>query len=197
MKMKYSAIPVILLMIGSLLSSTACSSADFSHTVSLIQAELPAAQAAATIILNVTDPTLVPLVADYGARAKADLLALNDSISAYNANPSATKQQKIQAFVDKIVQDANAQLLQLNGLKTDAANRAAQLIGAFAAVFAIIDGFIIAGQTKTQAKVHAAAHVAKLEQVLPLLDKNVLAQAAARNHVTVAQVTSYEQALGF
>jgi len=198
MKMKYSTLFVIPLLVLSLCTfEVGCNSASFATAVARIQAEMPAAQAAATAILSVADPALVPLVAPTASVISTDLAAVNSAIAAYNSTPNATTEAKVQAAVDAILNTVDSNLLQLNGLKTPQAAQAMQYLAAFSAVWAVIDGFIVGVQTPAQAAAHAAQHTAKLEEMLPLLDQKKMQREARLSGAELQASVRHELALGF
>ncbi len=198
MKMKFSAIPVVLLMILSLFSLQACSAAQFANVVSEIQAQLPAIESAVTTVAAFAAPEVLPMVTVVGAAANVDLPLLKAAVTDWQANPSASTRQKIESLVDDLVTKVDAQLLAANGLtKTPVVQAFLMALGILATALHAIDGLIISAQSAKQAKATAARRTAKLEQVLPLLDRRQLEDAAERHGTSLVASVRYAQALGY
>jgi len=176
----------------------ACSANTIQNVIGQISAQIPAAIVAADAISAIVAPELVPFIGGVGAIVQADLGLLKLAIADYQAAPETTKWQKVVDVIGNLVTRVDAQLLALNQVKSGSSQEMAMLsMAALSTVLHIMDGLVTSTQSKAQAQKTAALRQIKLREVLPLLDRQQLEAASARNGVRLSAALSYQQALGF
>lgn len=188
----------IILCLTLVVTQVACSANPVQNVIGQISAQIPAAVIAADAISSIVAPELVPIIGGFGAIVQADLGLLKEAIADYQAAPQTTKWQKVLTVIGDLVTKVDAQLLMLNRVQSGPSQVMAMLsMSALSTVLHIIDGLAISTQTKAQAQKTAALRQIKLQEVLPLLDRQQLEAASARNGVRLTAALSYQQSLGF
>jgi hypothetical protein len=164
------------LLVTTCTSTTGCSAAKFDSTVSVIEKQIPAAEALAQDVATLaSDPSIGTFAIEIGTAASVDLPALTNAISAYKANKTASTKAAIFAVLTSFQSSVNAQLLAANRVVDAGSQKSA--LAKLAAFALVVNGLELAlapffnGPAAVSAK-------AEFQQVQPFIPRDAQEQIA-------------------
>jgi hypothetical protein len=190
---------VLVVCLCLIFSQVACTSAQISKVVSEIIAYAPTAISLASEILSVvsaftvTDPATAKTVGQVGTDVTNGLNELVALCQDYQAKPTTGTWQQITALVDSLVQETDAQLLQVVDIKDPATQTEVKLaLGALDTALHLIDGYTSTAQSSAAVQAKARARVVKLQQI-----KSYLSPAVLPPGIDFNRAMAYQIAQGF
>lgn len=208
--LKKISMPLIaaVLCTSMVFTTVGCTQADVQKTVSLIAAELPTAISIASEVLTIvsavgatqgsTGDGAQAQITAVGVVIKSDLSELQTLVASYQGSPNPNTWASIINVVDTLVGQGDTALLAAADIKDPTSQaKATAIIGSLDAILHIVDGYIQATQTTAQVQATAKRRAVKLNQVSELWNKQIIADAAAKNGMTYTQVVAYETAQGY
>jgi len=201
-----SSFIVAILSFSLTFSCVGCTGAQEQQAVNLVVAELPTAIQLAESILSVTsavgatngsDSSTIASINQEGKLVASGLTDLSSLLAAYNANPSAAALAKVTAAVDTLVNNGDAALLAVSGIKDAKTQSEVQAgLAALDTVLHLIDGYLLVTQSPTQVKATAASRAVKLAAVKNQLNKTMIDQKLAPFGYNFNSMVAYETSRG-